>query len=409
MFLSFGGRLGLDESLNRRQLGATFSAWSPGDPKLTNLSMNNDLNEPDTVNVLSPNPSTFADLRTAGNHAPAERCEVVTDFHHLEELWSEWAHLWASDPRAEIFQTPEWARAWWRSFGRRYTVCSLVVFAADEVVGIVPLVKRDNVMQFLGTPEVDYADILCDEQRAAEVLAVALKTLCESVTGWNECVFQHLSRYSRVFRYYRELPREIRARLRCVPAERYQTIILGEQRDAVFNSLLRKHHTRRRQNKLQKAGRVRFRHLETMQEVEPYLTAFFRHHVRRHALVGRRSACATPEFCQFIRALIQELAPEGWVRFGVLELDSRPLAWHLGFQVNGKFCFTSTHLIWTRSITPPERCFSGTRWITPEITLPENLTLGRAAKRTRTALPTTREKHFPYLSNLPAWGAASGG
>jgi CelD/BcsL family acetyltransferase involved in cellulose biosynthesis len=261
----------------------------------------------------------------------------VTDFHRLEELSSQWERLWESDPRAEIFQTPEWSKAWWRAFGQDYSLCSLAVFAGHQMVGIVPLVRRDNFVQFLGLPEADYADIICEEHRATEVLALALKTLGESVTGWTECGFEHLPRHSRLVRHYRALPREIRARLHRVPAERQYTIILRNQREEVFKSLLGKNHTRRLQNKLRKAGQLRFRHLQTPDEIEAYLPDFFRHHVRRHAAIGRRSVCARPEFCQFIRAIIQELGPRGRVRFGVLELDGRALAWELAFQVNGKF------------------------------------------------------------------------
>ncbi len=263
------------------------------------------------------------------------RCDVVSDFRRLQELSSEWTRLWKSDSQAEIFQTPEWAIAWWRSFGRRCTLCSLVVFAEDEVIGIVPLVKRDGVIQFLGTPEADYADIICEEEWAQEVLAVAFKTLRESVTGWSECVWQHLSKDSRIMRHYRALPRQLRGNLHCLVTERYQTILFRDNRDAVFTRLLGKKHTRRRQNKLQKAGQVRFRHLQTQQAAGTYLNDFFHHHVRRHAAIGKRSVYAAPESCQFIRTLFAKVGSEA--RFGILELDGRPLAWHFGFQVNGKF------------------------------------------------------------------------
>ena len=280
---------------------------------------------------------SVAYLNSACDDMAVERCEVVTDFHRMEELWPEWQRLWESDPRAEVFQTPEWTKAWWQSFGEQYSLHSLVVFSGDQVIGLVPLVKRNNVLQFLGTPQADYADIICEEHRASEVLTAALTTLLASVRGWKECAFHHLSKHSRVVRYYDQVPWEIRRRLHCMPAERQHTIILRHQRDEVFKSLLGKHHTRRLQNKLRKAGELRFRHLETREEAEKHLPDFLRHHVRRHAAVGRRSSCADPEYCQFIRALIEQLGPSGPVRFGVLELDGRPIAWDLGLQVNGKF------------------------------------------------------------------------
>jgi CelD/BcsL family acetyltransferase involved in cellulose biosynthesis len=269
--------------------------------------------------------------------AAADRCEVVTDFCRLEELFSDWRRLWESDPRAEIFQTPEWGKAWWRAYGQNYQVRSVIVFAGHQVVGILPLVERNHFLQFLGTPEADYADVICEERRAGEVLGLALNALLECASDWEECTFLHLSRHSRVFRHYRTLPRPVRSRLHCIAADHQHTIILREQREEIFKSLLGKNHTRRLQNKLRKAGQLRFRHLETQQDAEQHLTEFFRHHIRRHAAIGRRSACASPEFQEFVRVAIQELGLKDKVRFGVLELDGRPLAWELGFQVNGKF------------------------------------------------------------------------
>src|SRR5579864_14644 len=278
-----------------------------------------------------------AGLKVARDHAFVDRCEIVTDFRRLEDFSSQWERLWENDPRAEIFQTFEWSRAWWHAFGRNYKLCALVTFGGDEVIGIVPLVQRDGFLRFLGTPEADYADIICEERRAAQVLELALKTLLESVEGWKECAFLHLSKHSRVARHYHELPRALRSRLHCVTAERQYTIILRQRREEVFQSLLGKHHTRRIQNKLRKAGRVRFHHVQTAQEAAQYLPGFFLNHVRRHAVVGRESSCAAPEFCEFMRELTHELLPTGNLRFGVLELDGQPLAWAFAFEVNGKY------------------------------------------------------------------------
>ena len=264
------------------------------------------------------------------------RCEMVSDFGRLQELSSDWKRLWQSDPQAEIFQSPEWAVAWWSAFGHRYTLCSLVVFAADEVVGIVPLVKRNGVIQFLGTPEADYADIVCSEQWSSRVLVAAFQTLQESTTGWKECCLQHLSENSRVLRHYRALPRPLLANVRCITTEHYQIFLPGKD-GAGFDSVLGKHHTKRIRNKLQKAGQVRFRQLDTQQEAKTHLTNFFHHHVRRFAVTGRRSVYAARDPQQFMSALVEEPGLRDRLRFGVLELDDRPLAWYFGFEVNGKF------------------------------------------------------------------------
>jgi CelD/BcsL family acetyltransferase involved in cellulose biosynthesis len=296
------------------------------------------------VETAQVRPEAVAGLELAWDHArmadaetPANCCELVTDFDRLEELFPHWQRLWESDPRAEIFQTPEWARAWWKNFGKQVRLCTPVVFAGNQVIGILPLVEQDRGIRFLGTPEADYADIICEEDRAAEVMAMAMKALLDSSGRWSECGFHHLSKHSRLVRHYPELPREIRSRMHCLPAGPLSTIILRNQREEVFKSLLGKQHTRRLQNKLRKAGNLRFRLLDSSEDIDPYLPEFFRHHVRRHLSVGRQSSFADPDFCRFIQGVIRELTPARRVRFGVLELDGRPLAWNLGFEVNGKF------------------------------------------------------------------------
>ena len=265
------------------------------------------------------------------------RCETVTNFARLEELSADWQRLWESNRRAEIFQTFEWARAWWHSFGQDYALCSLIVHLDDRVVGIVPLVKRHGVIQFLGIPQADYCDILCTEEFVSEALSVAFSTLLTSVEGWRECRLQHLSPDSRTLQQYGDLDRKMRRHMHLLSSDYSATIVFDDKAREVLKPLLDKHHTRRRQNKLRKAGRVEFRHIENKSEAQQHLEQFFRHHTRRNTLIGRESSYARPESRQFLRNLAAELDPLSRLRFGILELNGRPLAWSLGFQVNGKF------------------------------------------------------------------------
>jgi CelD/BcsL family acetyltransferase involved in cellulose biosynthesis len=271
------------------------------------------------------------------NYGSALRCEILSDFSELEKFSSDWERLWQSDRRAEIFQTFAWARAWWQCYGHDRTLCCAIVFEGDKIIGILPLVKRGGIVQFLGMPEADYADLLCEEGREKEVLTVALGALFQAVKHWDECILQHLAKDGRVVRHCQELPRNLRRRMRLVPTGRYQTILLQENREEIFNSLLGKHHTRRRHNKLKKAGQVTLRRLLNKSEAQQHLDYFFLHHIRRCALLGRESTCARPEFRQFLRAIVEELDANGRLHFEVLELDGRPFAWHFSFLVNGKF------------------------------------------------------------------------
>ncbi|MFZ1000291.1 MAG: hypothetical protein WAO17_18970, partial [Candidatus Sulfotelmatobacter sp.] len=167
------------------------------------------------------------------NYGSVLRGEVLSDFAELEKISSDWERLWQTDGRGEIFQTLAWARAWWRSHGRDFTLCSPVVLEGNRVIGILPLVKRGNIVQFLGMPEADYTDLLCEAGREKEVLSVALRALFESVERWDECILQHLAKDGRIVRHCDELPRDLRRRMKLVPAGRYQTILLEENREEI--------------------------------------------------------------------------------------------------------------------------------------------------------------------------------
>jgi hypothetical protein len=130
----------------------------------------------------------------------------------------------------------------------------------------------------------------------------------------------------------------MRRQVQLVRDEDCFTILLDRDRDAL-RSLVAKHHTRRRLNKLRKAGVLTFRHIETRAEADAQLSYFFQNQIRRCVLAGKESFSTTLEFRRFLQALVDEFDLTSQLRFGVLELDSRPLAWHFSFHVNGKFVF----------------------------------------------------------------------
>ncbi len=83
------------------------------------------MQELDQIDVALSESPALVGMRTPPRETPAPArklcCEVITDFRRLESLWLEWQRLWESDCRAEIFQTPGWAKAWWRSYGQQYS------------------------------------------------------------------------------------------------------------------------------------------------------------------------------------------------------------------------------------------------------------------------------------------------
>jgi CelD/BcsL family acetyltransferase involved in cellulose biosynthesis len=264
-------------------------------------------------------------------------CELIDDFSRLQQLSLSWDRLWRADPCGEIFQSFAWARAWWQSYGEGLTLCTLAVSDRNQVIGIVPLVRQDDTIGFLGQMQSDYCDIICEDSRTVEVLSASLQKLFQ-LPGWKKCFLKNLKPEGRLLSHWCALPKKMRRRLQVIPGEDCRTILLNGDR-TILNSLIQKDHTRRRLNKLRKAGTLTFRHIDTKAEAQVQLGYFFQHQVRRHTLIGKTSSSESPEFQKFLRTLVDELDPADSLRFGVLELDGHPLAWHFSFEVNGKFAF----------------------------------------------------------------------
>ena len=267
------------------------------------------------------------------------RCEMVTTFGRLEELSAEWDRLWQADPRAEIFQSFAWARAWWQSFGAGLKLCTPVVHERNEVVLILPLVQHADTIRFLGAPQADYCDVLCSDLRTPELLAVALRVLLQLAPAWKECVLQNLPPHGRITQHWPELPHEFRRLAQSTFVSHSPTILFEGKKKEILDPLLQKKHLRRRLNKLGKAGKVRFRHIETRTEAQRHLTQFFQCQQRRYALLAKTSCFEEPQMRQFMRALLEQLDLCSNLRFGVLELDGSPLAWSWAFHTKGKFVF----------------------------------------------------------------------
>lgn len=273
-------------------------------------------------------------LATPSRVITAMRAEIVSDFGELASLADQWSRLWNDSPSATIFQSLPWMRAWWRAFGDGVQLCAPVIWNANEIVGILPLVRDHATVRFLGTPGADYCDVLCREELAPAVLGTAFRSLLK-MRGWRTCHLDNLRDDSQLFRCSTKLPAEIQRRLHTLSGTRRSTLLLRGCRDDVIAAMRRKPALKRHRNKLCRAGSVSFRHLEQRAEARLLLDTLFQQHIERRAMVGGHSQFLSPAWQTFYAALVDELDPQDQLRFSVLELDGHPIACHFGFECRG--------------------------------------------------------------------------
>ncbi len=263
--------------------------------------------------------------------------EILTSFDRLQSLEREWDRLWRMRPGGQVFTTFAWLRACWLARGGRQRLYAPVVSSGGEVVGILPLVAEDRRLRFASAPFADYNDLICAPADAPAVAAAALSALERVEAPRRHCVFENLPEGSALLTGLDRLKPSMRSRARLLPGQSCPTLLLGERREAILTEILSKKSLRRHENKLRRLGSLRFYHLEDRGEIRRHLPRFFDQHIHRRALAGGRSHFLDSESRLFYEHLIEALDPRRELRFGVLGLDGRPLAYHLGFEVGGRF------------------------------------------------------------------------
>ena len=89
------------------------------------------------------------------------RIEPITSTEALERLEPEWRTLWAADPRATPFQSPEWLLPWWRTVGQGVLDGAALRDKEGRLVGLLPLYiytqpesgRRDRLLLGAGTSD----------------------------------------------------------------------------------------------------------------------------------------------------------------------------------------------------------------------------------------------------------------
>ena len=261
---------------------------------------------------------------------------VITDFSVFETHAEEWNQLWSSMAHREIFGTFEWARAWWKAFGDDCSLCTPVVRRHGEIIGILPLISQGKRLKFLGTGTKDYNDLICPSGTTTTVLSAALQSLFNMPISWNLCFLEYLREDSYIAENIKLLPNEIRSHLHLTYCATCSNIKFDAQGDILTN-ILKKKHLRRKENGLARLGTLQFHHIESRDEIKSHLPRLFDLDIARCKLADRESIFHHDSMRDFYRNLVDELDPKEHLRFSILHTDEQTIAYHLGFELDGKF------------------------------------------------------------------------
>lgn len=262
----------------------------------------------------------------------ALRVHIRRDTAAWEDLAPDWQRLWLAQQRREIFTTRAWCLAAWQADGEVSKLALVCVWRGALLVGLLPLSSAP--VRFLAGVNADYNDMLVDDAEPAAVVAAALREV-HRVLG--AAVLDNLPEWSTLCSVRDQLPRDLLRQIVVDVGQPCPALRLGSERESLLAAMSSKQSLKRHEKKLMRHGALRLLHVEDRQAILARLDDFFAQHVARRALAGGRSLFLEERSRRFYQRLVENFDPAEELRFAVLEVAGHPVAYHFGFEVDGRF------------------------------------------------------------------------
>ncbi|MBI4570554.1 MAG: GNAT family N-acetyltransferase [Chloroflexi bacterium] len=247
-------------------------------------------------------------------------------------LQQEWVSLLARLPEPAPFLHPTWLKVWLEEFQDGRELILLAVRDGDALAGVAPLLRQDSRLAFAGHYSIcDYMDFVVPAERSGDVFSALLEALLQE--PWSELELRGLRDGSPTLA---ELPALAQAAGLAVEREQEAVaprVELAESWDAYLAALPKKdrHELRRKLRRIQAAGELELRTYTAPPDIEEHLPLLLR------LMVDSRSdkaAFMSEQMGRFFHRMAQALSREGLIRLYELELDRKPVASLLCFDMS---------------------------------------------------------------------------
>jgi CelD/BcsL family acetyltransferase involved in cellulose biosynthesis len=214
------------------------------------------------------------------------------------------------------------------------------VYDGEDVVAILPLVECRQELRFIGYSASDYNALLCGPEFAAEALALALDTLFGGgPRHWKNVVLENVREDAGLSQAVAKLPVRWRRLIQMSRPTPCPTLILGEAKEQLLAGILSKDKVKKTCKTILRLGDLGFRHLDSAAEIRAHLPRFAEQHISRCVLDGRQSQFLRGDYTSFCEYLTENLDPARQIRFSLLEISGKPVAYHFGFEVDGRYLY----------------------------------------------------------------------
>jgi CelD/BcsL family acetyltransferase involved in cellulose biosynthesis len=266
---------------------------------------------------------------------PSVTARVLTGFDDPSIDAARWGALLLTGDDPSIYLTWEFQRAWWETLGRGQLLL-VAVERAGELVALAPLYADCGMIYFVGSAfDSDYLGFV-GRLGDPEALAAVLATARDHTPGFLG------------FRFY-FLPQAAEATpMLLAVTERLGMVCFGEDDMpaplldlAPDPSAALAAANRPTLLKIERAflrgGAVEVVRTDRGAEIMPQLPAFFAQHIARWAGTPTPSRFLDPTACRLIERFTARAADQGLLRFTRIDWQGRPIAYHYGFCLAGRY------------------------------------------------------------------------
>ena len=266
---------------------------------------------------------------------------TIHDISEFEELRDDWVELFRESNCQEIFLSWEWSYTWWKYHRDEKHLWLITVWRENKLCGIAPfmLIKRAKYglkfrsLTSLGHPDNDISGFIMHKNEMEIVRAICNHLTMHS-NNWDVLEIKELPGDSLAGKEFSSLMEKSGYITFEKNSPHYYVPITSDWR-SYYEKLPRKMRktVKSRLNKARKKGEISFKAYEGKELTWDHFLAVFE--------VNKQSrfphVFQSEQRRQFFNDLFNLTRGNNWIEISLLEFDNKPIAYNIGFTLDGRF------------------------------------------------------------------------
>lgn len=231
-----------------------------------------------------------------------------------------------------LFISPVWLEVWWNVFGDDRELYLTSVRKDDTVIGIAPLMIKDNIASIIGSSDVcDYLDLIVTLDRTQDFFDTLIDDLKHK--GVKQLNLESLRPDSKVLTVLADVALRRGCEVTLTPCDvTLEMELPGSWEDylTILNTKQR-HEVRRKLRRLEEAGNFEYHCVTGSASVMGALDTFLKMFTESRE---DKSDFLTEKRELFFRSMTESMADAGILKLGILEVNTNPAAMVIYFDYN---------------------------------------------------------------------------